>query len=183
LKANHPGVHCRWPYPNVGGDLRQSIARIEEEQRLAQAKQDAEETERFHDEVRECAAQILADGVARLAERIDGFETRKAERADQLQRQAQEAEAARLAAELAALPDPDDPEAFEGPPATGDDRELTAVHEPVDTEKHDPEHRNEAATGVLPKELDKGAPPQLGQYVPTTPPPPKYRDPAVIGGP
>jgi hypothetical protein len=165
------------PMSEVTSYIGQSIARIEEEQRLAQAQRDAEETKRYQAEVRECAAQILADGITRLNERIDAYEGRKQERADQLQRQAEEAEAARIEEELAALPDPDDPYSM------GDDGELTAVHEPVDTEKHDPERRNEAVTGAMPKELDKGAPPQPGDYLSTTPPPPKYRDPVAIGGP
>jgi hypothetical protein len=166
----------------IGG----SIARNEKEAKLAQAQRDAEETERYLDEVRARAVQMFADRITRISERLDQFEARKQERADQLQREAEEAEAARLEAEASAAAeylaslDPEDPE---DPEAMGDDGELTAIHEPVDTEKNDPEHRNEAATGVLPKELDKGAPPQPGDIVPTTPPPSPYRDPAVIGGP
>jgi hypothetical protein len=178
-----PEAIATGPKSEVFKYISQSIPRMEEEERLAQAQLDAEETERFHDEVRARAFQILGNGITRLNERIDQYEARKQARADQLQQEAEAAEIARFAAELAALPDPDQPEAFDPHPAMGDDGELTAVHEPVDTEKHDPEYRNEAVTGLLPKELDKGAPPALGQYVPTTPPQPKYRDPAVIGGP
>ena len=161
--------------------IPQSVARNERDQQLAQAERDAEETERFHGEVRARALQILGNGLTRLGERIDAFETRKAERADQLQREAEEAEAARLEKELAALPDPDAPWAFDNPTATGDDGDFE-VKPPVDTEKHDPEHRNEAASGAMPNELDKGAPPQPGEYVPTTPAPSPYRDPTAIGG-
>jgi hypothetical protein len=160
----------------IGG----SIARNEKEAKLAQAERDAEETERFHGEVRARALQILGNGLTRLGERIDAFETRKAERADQLQREAEEAEAARLEKELAALPDPDAPWAFDNPTATGDDGDFE-VKPPVDTEKHDPEHRNEAASGAMPNELDKGAPPQPGDYLSTTPPESPYRTPASIG--
>jgi hypothetical protein len=155
--------------------IPQSVARMEADQRFAQAKKDAEETERYHDEVRACALQILGDGLTRLSERLDQHEARKQARTDQLQRQAEEAEAARLEAQLAALPDPDHP------PMMGDDGDFQAIKEPVDTEKHNPEHRNEAATGVLPTELEEGAPPEAGQYAPTTPPESPYRTPASIG--
>src|SRR6516162_11767338 len=76
----------------IGG----SIARNKKEAKLAQAERDAAETERFHDKVRVCAAQILADGLTRLATRLDNFMARKQERADQLQREAEEAETARI---------------------------------------------------------------------------------------
>jgi hypothetical protein len=155
--------------------IPQSVARDEREAQLADAERDAEETERFHDEVRQRAAHILADGITRLNERLDAFEAKRQAQADQLQREKEEAEAARIAAELAALPDPDNY-------TMGDDGDFQAVHDPVDTEKHDPEHRNEAATGLMPKELDIGAPPQPGNYVPTTPPSSPYRDPTAIGG-
>ena len=171
------------PMSEVMKYISQSIPRIEEEKRLAQAQLDAEETERQQHETRACAAQMLANSIVRLGERLDAFETRQAERADQLQREEEAAEAARIAEELAALPDPDDPEAFDNPTATGDDGDFQAVHEPVDTEKHNPEHRNEAATGDMPRSFDKGAPPEAGQYIPTTPPPSPYRDPTAIGGP
>jgi hypothetical protein len=162
----------------IGG----SIARIEKEQRLAQAERDAEETAKYQDEVRVCALQILGDGLTRLNERIDQFETRKQGRADQLQREAEEAETARIEEELAALPDPDDPEAFENLHTMGDDGDFEAVKPKPDV-KLDPEHRNEAATGVLPTELEEGAPPEPGDYSPTMPPPSPYRDPTSIGGP
>jgi hypothetical protein len=170
------------PMSEVMRYIRDTIPRIEEEQRLAHAQRDAEETKRHQAEVRECALQILGDGLTRLNERIDQYGARKQERADRQRRDEEEAEIARIAEELAALPDSDDPEAFENPPATGDDGDLQAVHEPPDTEQHDPEHRNEAATGVLPKSLEKGAPPQSGDYHTTTPPPSPYRDPTSIGG-
>jgi hypothetical protein len=174
----------------IGG----SNARNEKEQQIAQAVRDAEQTERHQQEVRECAAQILADGLTHLSERMDQFETRKQERADQLQRQAEAAEVARIETELAALPDPDNPL------ATGDDGDLEAIKPPPDTKKFDPNNpdpdapasgdtaeggdvsaRTEAATGSMPKELDKGAPPQPGDYLSTTPPESPYRSPASIG--
>jgi hypothetical protein len=120
---------------------------------------------------------MFADRITRLGERIDAYATRKQERAAQLERQEAAAQAARIEEELAALPDPDQPQAW----ATGDDGDFE-IKPPVDTEKLDPEHRNEAATGAMPNELDKGAPPEAGQYIPTTPPASPYRDPTSIGG-
>jgi hypothetical protein len=157
--------------------IPQSVAREEAEQRLAQAKEEAAATERIQAEARACAAQMLADSVARLNERVDAFVERKQEREREDAAREAEAEAKAVEAMLDALPDPDDPDAM------GDDGELQAVHEPPDPEKHNPEHRNEAATGSMPPELDAGAPPEAGQYVPTTPPESPYRDPASIGGP
>jgi hypothetical protein len=173
------------PMDEVMRYIRQSIPRMEEEKRLARAQLDAEQTAQQQAETRACAAQMLADGITRLGVRIDAYETRKAERADQQRRADEEAEAKEAEEYLASLPDPDQPEAFEHPDdphATGDDGDFEAVKPPPDTEKHDPEHRNEAATGAMPNELDKGAPPQPGEYVPTTPAPSPYRDPTAIGG-
>ena len=169
------------PMSEVMKYISQSIPRIEEEKRLAQAQLDAEETERQQHETRACAAQMLANSIVRLGERLDAFETRQAERADQLQREAEEAEIARVAEELAALPDPDDPSAFDKPTAIGDDGDFQAVKQKPDVEHLDPEHRNEAATGGMPNELDKGAPPQPGDYLSKTPPESPYRTPTSIG--
>jgi hypothetical protein len=156
--------------------IPQSVARMEADQRFAQAKKDAEQTERYQAEVRERALQILGGGLTRLGERLDQFEARKAERADQLQREAEEAEAAAVEQMLAGLPDPDNLHAM------GDDGDLQAIKPPPDTERHNPEeHRNEAAAGAMPNELDKGAPPQPGDYLSTTLPESPYRTPASIG--
>jgi hypothetical protein len=143
------------PMSEVMTYIRQSIPRIEEEQRLAQAKEDAEETERHQAEVRECAAQMLADGLTHLSNRLDAFETRKQEREEQARRDEEEAEAEAIEEYIASLPDPEDPQAL------SDDGELE-IKPPPDTEKLDPEHRNEAVTGAMPNELDKGAPPEAG---------------------
>src|SRR6516164_2437294 len=86
--------------------IPQSVARNERDQQLAQAERDAEETERFHDEVRARALRILGNGVTRIGERLDQYETREAERAEQQRRDAEAAEAAEIEAMLEALPDP-----------------------------------------------------------------------------
>jgi hypothetical protein len=149
----------------IGG----SIARIEKEKRLALAERDAEETAKFQAEARASAAQMLVDGLEHLSGRIDAYEARKKAHADQQRRDKEEAEAAAIEEMLSLLPDPDNPHAM------GDDGDFEAVIPPPDTERHDPEHRNEAATGAMPNELDIGAPPQPGDYTPTLPPPSPYR--------
>jgi hypothetical protein len=55
------------PMSEVTSYIGQSIARIEEEQRLAQAKEDAEETAQRQSEIRAHAAQIQA---IRLPDRL-----------------------------------------------------------------------------------------------------------------
>jgi hypothetical protein len=91
--------------------IPQSVARNERDQQLAQAERDAEETAKVQAETRDVAARMLVDGLTRLGERLDGFETRKAEREEQQRRDAEETEAARIEAMLAELPDPDAPDA------------------------------------------------------------------------
>jgi hypothetical protein len=162
--------------PQVMENIPQSVARLEAEQRFAQVKKDAEETERFHDEVRARAAQILGDGLAHLSNRLDGYEARKAERADQQRREEEEAEAAATEEFLASLPDPDSPR--------GDDGEFE-IKPPPDVEKYNPEGeaRLESTTGETPAELEETVPPEPGQYLSTTPPEGPYRNPGLIGGP
>src|SRR6516164_10081212 len=98
------------PMSEVMKYIRDTIPRIEEEQRLAQTQKDAEETERHHDEVRTTAAQMLADGLEHISNRLDQFETRKAEREDQQRRDEEEAEARAIEEMLDAIPDPDSPD-------------------------------------------------------------------------
>jgi hypothetical protein len=100
-----PDAICTGPMSEVTTYIGQSISRIAEEERLAQAQRDAEETEKRQAETRACNAQMFANGVARLHERLDEFEARKQARADQLQREAQAAENARVEALLAAHPE------------------------------------------------------------------------------
>jgi hypothetical protein len=172
-----PEAICIGPMSEVTKYISQSISRIEEEKRLAKAQEDAAETELKQQEVRECAAQMLADGLTHLSNRLDGYEARKAEREEQQRRDEEEAEAAAIEEMLAGLPDPENPQAM------GDDGELTAVHNPTETERYDPEHRNESITGATPPELTETVPPEPGQYLSTTPPEGPYRNPGVIGGP
>jgi hypothetical protein len=163
--------------------LPQTVASEEQEQRLAEqaveiAKQ--QDANRAHTEQ---MVAMFADRVGHLSDRLDAFETRRQDHLEQQKRAEEAAEVAAAEELLALLPDPEDPEAFDNPRATGDDGELE-IKPPPDTEKFDPEGeaRNEAETGAMPTSLEKGAPPEAGQYVPTAPPPSKYRDPAAIGG-
>jgi hypothetical protein len=104
---NSPEALVRGPMSEVTKYIGGSIARIEEEQRLAQAKEDTEATEKHQAEVRACALQILGDGLTHLSNRLDGYETRKAEREEQQRRDEEEAEAAAIEQMLSELPDPE----------------------------------------------------------------------------
>jgi hypothetical protein len=59
-----PDAICTGPMSEVTTYIGQSIARIAEEERLAQAQRDAEETERHQAEVRTHALQMFTDGLA-----------------------------------------------------------------------------------------------------------------------
>jgi hypothetical protein len=181
-----PGAVAVGNWEQVAEYIPQSIARQEAEQRFAIAKEDAEETAKVQAETRACAARMLVDGLEHISNRLDAFETRKAERAEQQRRDAEEAEAAAVEQMLAELPDPDAPDAETvlkdaAHQPTGD---LHSV-DPVDTENLDPEGeaRNEAITGLMPKELDRGAPPLPGDYTREVTPASPYRAPTWIGGP
>jgi hypothetical protein len=87
--------------------LPQTVASEEQEQRLALAEKQAAETARKQQEARTCAARMLADGLRHLSNRLDTFEARKKAHADQLRRDAEEAEAKAIAEYLNSLPDPD----------------------------------------------------------------------------
>ena len=165
--------------------IPQSVAREEAEQHLAEAEQRAAATAQHQAEVRACAAQMLADGMARLSERLDAFVTRKQALADQQQRDAEAAEIARVEAMLETLPDPDTPAALGDHAPSGDLHSIAPVDkEPLDPEGElpDPDNPDDAVTGAMPRELDKGAPPEAGEYAQTSPPASPYRDPPSTGG-
>jgi hypothetical protein len=155
--------------------IPQSVARNERDQQLAQAERDAEETERFHDEVRARALQILGNGVTRIGERLDAFEVRKAEREEQQRRDAEAAEAEAIELMLQSLPDLDQPR--------GDDGDFEIVL-PVDPEKHNPEGevRAENISGLTPEQLEEDIPPGPGDYTQEVTPEGRFRIPGVIGG-
>jgi hypothetical protein len=158
--------------------LPQTVARQEAEGRLARQEEDAAEVTRQQQEVRACAAQILGEGLTRLGERLDQFETRKAEHAAKLQRDTEEAEYQAVEDEISRLPDPDNPDVHSALQA-GDDGELT-TKPPVDTERHNPAHLEDAGEGDLPNELERGAPPPIGPFGAPPPRQPEFRSPAAI---
>jgi hypothetical protein len=155
--------------------LPQSVANEEQEQRLAQAKEEAAETEQHQAEVRACALQILGDGLEHLSGRLDAFEANRKAREEQAHRDAEAAEAKAIEAYLASLPDPEFPQAM------SDEGEFE-IKEPPDVEKYHPEARNEAISGALPEELSEGSPPETGEFGAPLPPASPYRDPTAIGG-
>jgi hypothetical protein len=111
--------------------LPQTVASEEQEQRLARAEKQAVETERQQQETRICAAKMLADRVEHLATRMDKYEARKQEFADQQQREAEAAEAARIEAMLDALPDPDDHHTDDGEFLSPVYRDPTSIGGPL----------------------------------------------------
>jgi hypothetical protein len=156
----------------IGG----SVARNEKEAKIVRAERDIRETTAYQDEVRACALEILADGLAHISDRMDAYEARKKEHADEQQRAAEEAEAPAVEQMLAEIPDPDQPRT--------DDGELLAIKEPPETEKYDPdgEARSESITGLTPPDLEETVPPEPGAFTPTAAPESPYRNPAAIGG-
>ena len=157
------------PWSEVATYIGQSIPRIEEEQRLAQARADAAETAQHQAEMRAHALQMFTDGITRLGERLDAFIASRQARADQQQRDAEAAEIARVEAMINTLPDPDLPAVTSSAlAAPGDDGDLKATKPPPDTEKYDPEDgdpdpddpdtRAEAVIGTLPEKPAIGAP-------------------------
>jgi hypothetical protein len=158
------------PMSEVTSYIGQSIARIEEEQRLAQSRADAAEVAQQQDEIRSHAAQMLADGMERLSERLDAFEANQKARADQLRRDEEEAEIARVEAMIGTLPDPDLPNAEmalrhssskdSSHAPSGDLHVIAPVDkEPFDHDNPDPDD---------PENVDDAdAPP--GEYAPTPP--------------
>jgi hypothetical protein len=120
------------PMSEVTAYIGQSIARIAEEERLAQAQRDAEETERHQAEARTYALQMFSDGITRLHERLDQYEARKKAYADQLRGENEEAENARVEAMLKALPDPDAPDTatHPAPGEHSDDGDFEAINPP-----------------------------------------------------
>jgi hypothetical protein len=189
----------------IGG----SVARMEKEQQIADAQRDVEQTAREQEETRIHNAQMFANGIAHLATRLDAYEARRQARADQLQREAEEAQNRATEEFLAGLPDPDDLTTTALLPATGDgsphddrrllteisdDGDFEAVNPPPDKEKYAPtptaqncavetegEVRAETITGVTPPDLEETTPPQGGDYTSTAPAPSPYRNPASIG--
>jgi hypothetical protein len=80
------------------------------------------------------SVQMISDAVTRLTDRIAREEQWRKDKARRDAEEAEREEQQRIEDELAALPDPDDPDPLT---ATGDDDQLT-VHPPVDPERYGP---------------------------------------------
>ena len=139
------------------------------------------EAEEKLEDARACAAQILSDGITRLATRLDAFEVRREEQQRLDEQEAEREQQRRVQAMLDALPDPDDPDLGDPtgiiPPtrATGaelesDDGDLEIKHA-KDPERYGPGSDDEGP-GDLPRELEKGTPPPFGSYTDPKPDPP-----------
>lgn len=149
------------PLDMLMAQLPDTVARSNEMRQLDAARVDAAAINTMQQATRDIQVAAFADGVARLAQRLDALERRRrdrarrdAERRDREQQQATQAM-------LDALPDPDaplDPTAA-APVHAGD---LHAERPPSG-----PEHRRQlqaADQSALPNELREGAPPELGNY-------------------
>jgi hypothetical protein len=150
-----------------------SVARQEELQQMysavaeaVEAKEREQEAEQRAEQALATSAQILSDGISRLATRLDAEEDRRALAAKEAEEEQQRKGEEEVRAYLAALPDPEQPE----PMGTSDDDPLTA-HPPVDHERNNPEHE--------PLETDAAAtqdPNQMGEvYDPQPRPDPGSR--------
>jgi hypothetical protein len=86
-----------------------SVARNAALEDMLKVAADAVEAEERADEARACAAQILADGLTRLAHRLDAFEKERAISAKRAEAARKEAAQRRVQRYLDELPDPDTP--------------------------------------------------------------------------
>ena len=140
----------------------QSTAIVAAEERLARVTQEADTKSASLAHVLKTVTDSLrhiADRVTRITGRVDIAVAQKAERARQ---DKEAAEARRVEELLAALPDPDDPDA--ALLSEPDDGDLEAPKHPASKEHYDPEHRADIPTGIVPEKLSKKTPPPIGNY-------------------
>ena len=138
--------------------IPQSHAREKAEAELAHARVIADQTRQAQAATTKLQVAAFADSVLRLKHRLDQFEQRKAEQVRRDAEEAERKEAERIAAHLDALPDPDDPDTWDGPRPSGELTPIAASH---------PEDKRQLAAldqGELPNELLQGAPPDPGNY-------------------
>jgi hypothetical protein len=140
---------------------------------------EAVEAEQRRDQALASTAQMISDAVERLMARVDREEQCRAEQERIKAEQAEQEEQQRIQDELAALPDPDNPDPFG---AAGDDDQLS-VHPAVDPERYGPTEddaeapvkpvlsygrvptsyiRKKDATADLPEGVESRAPAPLG---------------------
>jgi hypothetical protein len=97
---------------------------------------DAVEAEERATEAREAAAQILSDGVTRLATRLDSFEKQRAQSAKRAEAERKAAADRRVQRYLDELPDPDEPDdadlySFDRKERAAEDQDLEGVIPPA----------------------------------------------------
>jgi hypothetical protein len=166
--------------------LSDTTEAIEQEHRLTAQRQRAEA------QARAGALQTLVDGISRMAKRLDSLEQKRRDEAREARRRE------RVAIE-ASLPDPDNPDA-PAFPTVGAGPGADTAKPPNVAPGFGPEHvagegpsdyseDADAATGVLPTALEKGGPPEIGDYPAydledlTHPQKPIPQTPTSIGGP
>jgi vacuolar-type H+-ATPase subunit H len=127
------------------------------------AAKEAVEAEQRLEDARACAAQIISDTVTRLCSRLDAYVAHQEEQRRQDEEQALRQEQQRIQDELAALPDPDEPDpyAFDGKEreasltGTGDDGDLEVRHK-VEGERYGPSEVEEDADPEVKPALSYG---------------------------
>jgi hypothetical protein len=136
--------------------IPQSVAREKAEAELARARVTADAIKTAQAGSRRVLVSAFADGIDRLARRLDAFEEEREEQARRDAEEAERREAERIAAHLDAMPDPDDPDTWD-PHQGGGLVPIAASH---------PEDKEQLAAfedqGDLPNELLEKAPPSSG---------------------
>ena len=101
------------PMKEVMAYLPQSIARQDAVEELEKARFTADQISSLQEKTRAVQATMLSDSISHLSARLDALLQRRADEERERAREEEEAEAKRIQGELDALPDPDDPTAFE----------------------------------------------------------------------
>ena len=128
--------------------IRQSVAHTAMLRRLDEGQKEAERVERTQAATRIANCAMLVDGLDRIARRLDSYEAELAIKKQREADAAEQEEQERIQAALDELPDPDDP--TQHMPGG----ELS----PLQPKPQD----DDEGQGDLPRELEKGAPPPIG---------------------
>ena len=127
--------------------IPQSVAREKAEAEFERARVTADAIRRAQSATTKLQVAAFADGVTHLERRLDAFEGRRAEQARRDAEAQVKAEAERIATHLAALPDADDADTWDGPRPSGELTPIAASH---------PEDKRQLAA------LDSGRSPRSG---------------------
>ena len=100
------------PYNEVLAYIPQSVARNDALEELEHARFTADQIASMQEKTRAVQATMLSDSVKHLSARLDSFLTRRDEQRRRDAEREEEEEQQRLQAELDALPNPDDPDAY-----------------------------------------------------------------------